>query len=65
METKILAIVEETLSRVKGIEAHLKIQTEIIMSALDDLTAQVSANTAVEASAITLIRGSRLRFRPT
>ena len=28
-----------------------------IMSAIDDLTAQVAANTAVEASAVTLIQG--------
>ena len=43
--------------RLGNIERLLLIEGKLIMSALDELTAQVAANTTVEQSAVTLIEG--------
>jgi hypothetical protein len=66
-EERILSKLDEVVKRLDLVEAHLAsissalalitLQGEINMSALDDLTAQVQANTDAEQSAITLIQG--------
>ncbi len=51
---------DQVLARLDRIEALLLIELiegKFIMSALDDLTAQVAASTTVESSAVLLIKG--------
>jgi len=57
MEHDIEAKLDEIIRRLTRIEARLLEQEGAIMSALDDLTAQVAANASAEASAIQLING--------
>ena len=54
---RILEKLSEIILRLAAIEARLAIQGEMTMSAIDDLTTQVAANTSVEASAVQLIQG--------
>src|ERR1700730_483201 len=56
-QLKIYVKLEEIFNRLGVIERILSIRGEQVMSALDDLIAQVSVNTSVEASAVTLIQG--------
>jgi hypothetical protein len=48
---------DQILRRLAQIKELLHREGHVIMSALDDLTAQVTANTSLEQSAITLIQG--------
>lgn len=57
MLATILEKLDEILSLVRRIATSLQVLREENMSALDDLAAQVSANTEVESSALTLIQG--------
>jgi hypothetical protein len=50
------------LKRLVRIESLLVLERTIIMSSIDDLTAQVAASTTVEASAVTLIQGLAARL---
>lgn len=52
-----LRAIGTTLSSIDARLANLETQGTKTMSALDDLTTQVTANTTVEQSAITLIQG--------
>jgi hypothetical protein len=54
---RVFAKLEEIFNRLGVIERLLSIRGEQIMSALDDLTAQVAANTSLESSAVALIQG--------
>jgi hypothetical protein len=54
---QIASKLDELLRRVRIIETMSFLQGEMTMSALDDLTAQVTATTTVEASILTLVAG--------
>lgn len=54
---RILRELTSVNARLDAIEGLLLIEGKLIMSALDDLTAQVAAVTSVEQSAVTLIEG--------
>jgi hypothetical protein len=51
-----------SLARIERRVAGLNIEGEIIMSALDDLTAAVTAETTVDQSAVTLLQGLKTQL---
>lgn len=55
--TRVLDKLDVILDRLDTIETLLILQGADIMTTIDDLTAQVTASTTVEASAIALIQG--------